>query len=102
MLSPRQGAGYHMIEQRDWSGRFKVAASCLRSAVSGVLIWCIRLYGFVLSPLKLRPVCRYYPSCSQYAIQAIQKYGALKGGWLAILRISRCHPFSPGGYDPVK
>lgn len=47
------------------------------------------------------PSCRFYPSCSNYSIQAIAKYGAIKGGWLAAKRICRCHPFNPGGYDPV-
>lgn len=47
------------------------------------------------------PSCRFYPSCSSYSIEAIEKYGALKGGWLAAKRISRCHPFNRGGYDPV-
>jgi hypothetical protein len=47
------------------------------------------------------PSCRFYPSCSSYSIEAIEKYGILKGGWLAVKRISRCHPFHIGGYDPV-
>ncbi len=48
-----------------------------------------------------RPSCRFYPTCSNYALQAIARYGAIKGGWLTVKRISRCHPFHPGGYDPV-
>ena len=65
-----------------------------------VLIWCIRYYQWVLSPWKpLR--CRFYPTCSTYALQAIAKHGALRGGFLAFRRILRCHPFCPGGYDPV-
>ncbi len=47
------------------------------------------------------PSCRFYPSCSSYSIEAIDKYGAIKGGWLAAKRISRCHPYNNGGYDPV-
>ena len=47
------------------------------------------------------PSCRFYPSCSSYSIEAIEKYGAIKGGWLAAKRISRCHPYNSGGYDPV-
>lgn len=47
------------------------------------------------------PSCRFYPSCSNYSIQAIEKYGPIKGGWLTTKRICRCHPFNPGGYDPV-
>jgi len=63
------------------------------------LIAIIRLYQVLSSPLP--PSCRFVPSCSQYAIEAIEKHGALKGLYLSIRRILRCHPFSPGGYDPV-
>lgn len=65
-----------------------------------VLRLAIRGYQVALSPL-LPPACRYYPTCSNYAVQAIEKYGALRGGWMAARRIGRCHPFAPGGYDPV-
>jgi putative membrane protein insertion efficiency factor len=65
-----------------------------------VLILLVRGYQVTLSPL-LPAACRYYPSCSAYAIEALEKHGALRGGWLAVRRIARCHPFRPGGYDPV-
>lgn len=61
---------------------------------------CIRFYQIFISPLK-PPTCRFYPTCSAYAIEAIQKEGPVKGTWLAIKRIAKCHPFHPGGYDPV-
>jgi putative membrane protein insertion efficiency factor len=60
----------------------------------------IRLYQMTLSQ-ALPPSCRFTPSCSEYTLQAIGKYGVFKGGWLGVKRISRCHPFHPGGYDPV-
>ncbi len=65
-----------------------------------VLLALIRLYQMTLSR-ALPPSCRFYPSCSHYGYEAIAKYGAVKGGWLAVKRIARCHPFNPGGYDPV-
>lgn len=64
------------------------------------MIWSIRNYQKYLSPLKTTR-CPYYPTCSNYALQAVGKYGALKGGVLAGWRILRCNPFSHGGYDPV-
>lgn len=64
-------------------------------------IFIIKLYRKFISPLKVRPSCIYVPSCSLYAIQALEKYGAIKGSYLAIKRVLRCHPFHEGGYDPV-
>jgi uncharacterized protein len=60
----------------------------------------IRFYQVVISPLK-PPSCRFYPTCSHYGVEAIQRFGALKGGWLTLKRILKCHPFHPGGLDPV-
>lgn len=65
-----------------------------------VLISCVRGYQLMISP-HLPPSCRYYPTCSHYAIEALQKYGAWRGGWMAVRRIARCHPFHAGGFDPV-
>lgn len=65
------------------------------------LIFIIKLYRKYISPLK-KPCCRFYPSCSQYAIDAISKHGSIRGGFMAIKRIIKCNPFNPGGYDPVK
>ena len=64
------------------------------------LLFLLNLYRRYLSPLK-KPCCRFYPSCSAYAVEAIQTHGALKGGALALWRLLRCNPFNPGGYDPV-
>ena len=58
--------------------------------------------GYQRVSRTLPPVCRYWPSCSEYAAQAIEKYGPWRGGWMALRRIGRCHPFHPGGYDPVR
>ena len=65
-----------------------------------VVLGLIRFYQRYVSPMT-PPSCRYVPTCSQYAVESVSKYGALKGTWLAIRRISRCHPFHEGGYDPV-
>jgi hypothetical protein len=66
-----------------------------------ILLWMIRLYRYLLSPLY--PVsCRFTPTCSEYAIEAIQKYGSMTGLYLTARRLLRCHPFHPGGHDPVK
>lgn len=61
----------------------------------------IRWYQRVLSPRKPTPTCRFSPTCSEYAAQAIERHGALRGGWLAAWRILRCNPLVPGGFDPV-
>ena len=66
-----------------------------------ILLALIRFYRRELSPRKGKPCCRYFPTCSRYAITAIERYGAIKGGRLAAWRILRCNPFSKGGYDPV-
>jgi len=68
--------------------------------MSKIFVAMIRFYQHAISPL-LGPACRYTPSCSQYGIEAIQKYGPFKGGWLALKRILRCHPWGSHGHDPV-
>jgi hypothetical protein len=68
--------------------------------VRAILRALIRLYQWTLSPL-LGPRCRFHPTCSHYAYEAIGRHGVLRGGWLAVKRIGRCHPWHPGGLDPV-
>ena len=65
-----------------------------------LLVALLRTYQYAISPFLGRR-CRYYPSCSEYAVEAVEKYGAIKGGWLGVKRVCRCHPWHPGGYDPV-
>jgi hypothetical protein len=65
-----------------------------------ILLILIKFYRLAISPM-FPPTCRFQPTCSQYAIEAIERFGAIKGSWLALRRILRCHPFSAGGYDPV-
>lgn len=72
----------------------------IKQALQAIFIGLIRLYQLLISPL-LGPRCRFSPTCSEYAIQAIRLHGVLKGSWLAIRRILKCHPGRPGGIDPV-
>ncbi|MBK6355880.1 MAG: membrane protein insertion efficiency factor YidD [Betaproteobacteria bacterium] len=65
-----------------------------------LLIGLVRIYQYAISPFLGRS-CRHVPSCSAYMVEAIQKYGAFRGGWLGLKRVGRCHPWHPGGYDPV-
>src|SRR4030095_692272 len=76
------------------------AAGQRRCPMKYVLIGLLKLYRLVISPLYGN-VCRYYPSCSAYALRAVEVHGAARGSWLALRRLLRCHPWAPGGYDPV-
>ena len=73
----------------------------LSKGLNFILIGLVKFYKKFISPLKGRRCCKYIPTCSQYALEALQKYGPLKGLALAVWRILRCNPFSKGGYDPV-
>lgn len=98
---PEADAHVHEHPSEDQHGlKDRAATNPRRSVAMWMLRGPIRFYQLAISPMT-PSVCRYYPSCSNYAIEAIDKYGALKGGWLAIRRILRCHPFRPGGFDPV-
>jgi putative membrane protein insertion efficiency factor len=68
--------------------------------ISLPFIFLIKLYQWIISPL-IGPKCRFTPTCSQYAVEALKKYGIFKGGWLTVKRLSRCHPWGGHGYDPV-
>lgn len=70
------------------------------SPIKSLAIGAVRFYQQAISP-HMPPSCRYVPSCSSYAIIAIERFGVVRGSWLALRRVSRCHPFHPGGYDPV-
>jgi putative membrane protein insertion efficiency factor len=66
-----------------------------------ILIAIVKLYRKYISPMKRVPTCRFTPTCSEYALEALQRYGAIKGSYLAVRRILKCHPFHKGGFDPV-
>ena len=76
------------------------AIAAVLLAPRNVAVLVLRAYRAVISPLY-GDVCRYYPSCSHYTYEAVEKYGWLRGGWMGAARIARCHPFAKGGYDPV-
>ena len=78
----------------------KTIGRCLSRLLAALLLMPIRFYQVAISPL-LGPSCRYTPTCSEYARQAIVKYGPFKGLWLAVKRVLRCHPWGGSGYDPV-
>lgn len=82
---------------RPW---WRSPARLVARLVGSLLIGAVRLYQYVISPL-LGPRCRFWPSCSSYTIEAIQVHGPLKGSWMALRRIIKCHPGNPGGMDPV-
>jgi putative membrane protein insertion efficiency factor len=66
-----------------------------------IAVHLLKFYKYTISPM-LPPACRFTPTCSEYTVEAIGKYGFVKGAWLGVKRLSRCHPFSQGGYDPVR
>ena len=72
----------------------------LKNLPKRILLWMVRFYRTGISPMH-RPCCRFIPTCSEYAMEAIEKYGAVKGGYLAVRRVLRCNPLHKGGYDPV-
>ena len=78
----------------------KTLVKFMQSAIGAVFIGLIKLYQYLLSPI-LGASCRYTPTCSQYGIEAVKKYGAFKGGWLTLKRIARCNPWGGHGHDPV-
>nr|WP_284155374.1 membrane protein insertion efficiency factor YidD [Sulfuricystis multivorans] len=72
----------------------------MKNLLAKPLIWLVRAYQLVVSPF-FPPSCRFHPTCSHYAIEALEKHGLLRGSWLSLLRVLRCHPWHPGGHDPV-
>lgn len=81
--------------------KIKLVLKVIGNGFNVILIGLVKFYKKFISPMKRTPSCRYIPSCSQYALEALQKYGPLKGSYLAVRRILRCNHFHEGGYDPV-
>jgi len=72
----------------------------MRQFAQRVTLWLLRGYKWLISPL-FPPACRYVPTCSEYAMEAVERFGFLRGGFMVLARLLRCHPFAKGGYDPV-
>ena len=101
--SPAQPSGHRGIFAADGESAATAASrevSGRRSAGAWILLALVQAYQVVLGPF-LGGACKFYPSCSKYAQEAIEKHGARRGAWLALRRLGRCHPFTHGGYDPV-
>jgi hypothetical protein len=99
-VAAEQGSGSTGDYQEVTLDPYPAGARAKHALFDKLLMGSIRVYQLTLSRVT-PPSCRFYPSCSEYTLQAIAKYGALKGAWLGVKRIARCHPFHPGGYDPV-
>lgn len=97
--SPRSPSEAPRDTQTTRRSRVRLVAGWLLRAPAALMLFMIRIYWFTLSPIIGR-VCRFEPSCSRYTATCIHRFGALRGGWLGVRRIARCHPFHPGGYDP--
>lgn len=85
--------------RRLWASGFRLQA-LLRNAPEAILLGLLRGYKRLISPMLL-PSCRYVPTCSEYAAEAVERYGAIRGAMMALFRLLRCHPFAHGGFDPV-
>jgi uncharacterized protein len=81
-------------------GRAKLDADKMNNIAKAAVLSLLRGYKCFLSPM-LAPACRYTPTCSEYAMESVDRFGAVRGSWMAFKRILRCHPFVRGGYDPV-
>jgi len=88
------------VEQPQPGNRGRITGATARALLGTSLISVIRLYQWIIAPL-LGPHCRHLPTCSHYAIEAIERHGPARGGWLALRRLMRCHPWGTSGYDPV-
>jgi putative membrane protein insertion efficiency factor len=92
----------HETDTHDLEPRLKDLPLTIRNLPRLPLLALVRFYQLTVSRALPPNTCRFYPSCSHYGYQAIYRYGAIKGSWMAIWRVLRCNPFNPGGYDPVK
>jgi putative membrane protein insertion efficiency factor len=81
------------------AGRY-CGSKVISTVLSGAILWLIRFYRYFISPV-MPGECRFYPTCSKYALEAVEKHGAVRGSIISVMRIMKCHPWHPGGYDPV-